>query len=99
MPDLDSLPDDESSTEAEAETKIASSDEAKEQEVPAETDAGPESVEVPKNDATVKATDDEIEQATKAETAAETKKSEDWVVVLGGSSSVGKYAIQVNMPS
>ncbi len=39
---------------------------------------------------------DETEQPS--ETKTEIKKGKDWVVVLGGASSVGKYAIQVRHP-
>lgn len=82
LPDPENLPEDKSDDEPEPESKSPALEKDKEKE------------DAPKDDAASKAEDGATEQPTEAMTAPKGEK--DWVVVLGGASSVGKYAIQVS---
>lgn len=82
VPNLDGLPENkpEGETDSPGKSPLSEKDEGKE--------------EASTNDTITETKPEAPEQATEAESTPE-KKDEDWVVVLGGASSVGKYGIQV----
>jgi hypothetical protein len=94
LPDLDNLPEEKSEDESEPESKSPPLEKGKEKEDAREGAAALETDAAPKNDAAIKPEATAAEPST--ETKTEPKKEDEWVVVLGGASSVGKYAIQVS---
>jgi cell division septation protein DedD len=86
LPDLDNLPEEKSDDESEPASKSP----------PPEAEK-PKEEEVPKSDNTEETKTDAPAEPTVSKTETQPKKEEkDWVVILGGASSVGKYAIQVS---
>lgn len=83
IPDLDNLPEDKSDDESEPLSKSPSPE--KEEKTKEDTD---------KSDAGDQTKTDAPKQSD--QTDSEAKKVKEWVVVLGGATSVGKYGIQVS---
>jgi hypothetical protein len=94
LPDLDNLPEDKSEDESEPESKSPPLEKGKDKEAAPEDATAPETDAAPKNDAAIKPEDNVTESSTETKTVP--KKEDEWVIVLGGASSVGKYAIQVS---
>lgn len=101
LPDLENLPEEKSEDESEPGSKSPplEKENEKDREVASQDDEPPNiEVDAVKVENTApKPNDDASEESTPTATVPR-RKTEGWVVVLGGASSVGKYAIQVTHP-
>lgn len=97
MPDVENLPDDSSEDEAEPESKSPGQKKKEEEEEDDPKDDEAPTVEAEGGKVDSAAPDCKVDTSDQSTpTATEPKKAEkDWIVILGGATSVGKYAIQV----